>query len=195
LGGCRRASREQGKKQKEFFHGDGRMEIGFAAEEVPGHVTAGLWAEQAMFSSGEAAPPKSGAFKSMNKLLTTAGLAGLTGVALGAFGAHALNPTLTAHDSVQIWHTATLYHLVHAVAALAATLAAAGGVRPPAGQRLLRAAVVCWLAGLTAFSGSLYGLALGGPAWLGPVTPLGGLALLAGWTLVVVAGWKSAPKP
>jgi uncharacterized membrane protein YgdD (TMEM256/DUF423 family) len=130
----------------------------------------------------------------MKKLLTAAGLAGLTGVALGAFGAHALKATLTAHDSVQTWHTATLYHLVHAAAALTVALAAGGGDRPPSAQRLLRAAAVCWIAGLTAFSGSLYGIALGGPAWLGPVTPLGGLALLAGWTLVVVAGWKSAPK-
>jgi uncharacterized membrane protein YgdD (TMEM256/DUF423 family) len=130
----------------------------------------------------------------MKKLLIAAGLAGLTGVALGAFGAHALQATLAAHDMVQTWHTATLYHLVHAVAALAATLAAAGAAFPPATQRLLRAAAVCWLAGLAAFSGSLYGLALGGPVWLGPVTPLGGLALLTGWTLVMVAGWKSAPK-
>jgi len=131
---------------------------------------------------------------SMKKLLSTAGLAGLTGVALGAFGAHALRATLSAHDSVQTWHTATLYHLVHAVAALAATFAATSPERVPAVQRLLRGAAVCWLAGLAAFSGSLYGLALGGPAWLGPVTPLGGLALLAGWTLVVMAGWKTEPK-
>ncbi len=130
----------------------------------------------------------------MNKLFTAAGLAGLTGVALGAFGAHALKATLAAHDSVQTWHTATLYHLVHAVAAMAATLAAAGAGCAPAAQRILRAAAICWLAGLTAFSGSLYALALGGPAWLGPVTPLGGLALLAGWTLVIVTGWKGTRR-
>ena len=129
----------------------------------------------------------------MKILSIVAGLAGFTGVALGAFGAHALKDTLTAHGSVETWRTATLYHLVHAVAALAVLLALrAGRENFSAGaQRLLRAAAACWLAGVALFSGSLYWLALGGPAkWLGPVTPAGGLALLAGWALVVVAGWK-----
>ncbi len=131
----------------------------------------------------------------MKILLTAAGLAGVTGVALGAFGAHAFKDTLTAHDGVQTWHTATLYHLVHAVAALAVTLAAGNVYFSVAAQRLLSAAGACWLMGLIAFSGSLYLLALGGPKWLGPVTPLGGLALLGGWACVITAGWKTnAPK-
>ncbi|MCY3746980.1 MAG: DUF423 domain-containing protein, partial [Acidobacteria bacterium] len=37
------------------------------------------------------------------------------------------------------------------------------------------------------FSGSLYWLALGGPSWLGPVTPLGGLCLIAAWACLVIA--------
>ena len=129
-----------------------------------------------------------------NKTLhVAAGLAGLTAVALGAFGAHALRDTLAAMPGgkgAETWHTATLYHLVHAVAALAAVLAAAGGAVLPAAQRLWRVAAGCFLAGIALFSGSLYWLALGGPKWLGPVTPLGGLALLAGWALVAAAGWK-----
>ncbi len=136
-------------------------------------------------------------YLNMKTLLTLAGLAGLTGVALGAFGAHALHDRLVAHDGVEIWRTATLYHLVHAVAALGMLLALTAGeanFSAPA-RRLLRVAAACWLAGLALFSGSLYALALGGPAkWLGPVTPFGGLALLAGWTLVVVAGWKGGPE-
>jgi uncharacterized membrane protein YgdD (TMEM256/DUF423 family) len=132
-------------------------------------------------------------------LLLAAGLAGLTGVALGAFGAHALKDTLAAMPGgkgVETWHTATLYHLVHAVAALVAVLAvAAGGESLATGaRRSLRAAAACWLAGVVLFSGSLYWLALGGPKWLGPVTPFGGLALLVGWALVVVAGWKGGEK-
>ncbi len=128
-------------------------------------------------------------------LLLAAGLAGLAGVALGAFGAHALRDTLAAAPSgngVETWRTATIYHLVHAVAALGVSLAlaAGGGTISPAAQRLLRAAAACWLTGVMLFSGSLYWLALGGPKWLWPVTPLGGLALLAGWSLVAVAGWK-----
>ncbi len=130
----------------------------------------------------------------MKYLLTATGLTGLLGVALGAFGAHALKPVLAAvPDGLEIWHTATLYHLVHAVAALAVLLTLRTGHEniPPATQRLFRAAAAGWLAGVWLFSGSLYGLALGGPKWLGPVTPLGGLALLTGWGLVAVATWKS----
>jgi uncharacterized membrane protein YgdD (TMEM256/DUF423 family) len=132
-------------------------------------------------------------------LLLAVGLAGLTAVALGAFGAHALKDTLAAVPGgrgPETWHTATLYHLVHAVAALTAALAAsAGGETLVAAQRLLRAAAASWLAGVALFSGSLYWLALGGPKWLGPVTLLGGLALLNGWAFVAWAGWKmSAPK-
>lgn len=120
------------------------------------------------------------------QLLIAAGLTGLSGVALGAFGAHALRDTLAAAldgKGAEIWHTATLYHLIHAVAVLAVALAAGS-------SGLMRAAAGCWLAGVGLFSGSLYWLALGGPKWLGPVTPLGGLSLLIGWLLVAVAGWK-----
>ena len=46
-----------------------------------------------------------------------------------------------------------------------------------------------WVIGVVLFSGSLYGIALGGPRWLGPVTPLGGIALMLGWLLVAIAGW------
>ena len=126
----------------------------------------------------------------MKLLFIAAGFAGFASVALGAFGAHALKDTLTAHDGVQTWHTATLYQLVHAVAALAVVLAAQGAKYPAATQRLLHTAAACWLAGLIAFSGSLYWLALGGPKWLGPVTPLGGIALLGGWACAIAVGWR-----
>jgi uncharacterized membrane protein YgdD (TMEM256/DUF423 family) len=48
--------------------------------------------------------------------------------------------------------------------------------------------------GIILFSGSLYGIALGGPRWLGPVTPLGGLALLAGWFCLIAAGLVKETK-
>ena len=107
-----------------------------------------------------------------------AALAGLSGIGLGAFGAHALRETLASRGTLPAWQTAVLYQLVHAVAllALAGWRDTHGG--PPASVAL------CWLAGIVLFSGSLYGLALGGPAFLGPVTPVGGLAFLAGWALV-----------
>ncbi len=81
----------------------------------------------------------------------------------GAFGAHALagNPRL------DVWKTAALYHLVHAVALLLP------GLPPP--TRGLH------LAGVLLFSGSLYGLVLLDAPWLGMITPFGGVCLILGW--------------
>ncbi len=116
----------------------------------------------------------------------TAGLLGFAGVVLGAFGAHLLKETLTASGSLAIWQTAVLYHLVHSVALLA--VAGWSGAGPK-----LAWIARCWTAGIVLFSGSLYWLALGGPKILGPVTPLGGLALLLGWMFVALGAF-AAPK-
>jgi uncharacterized membrane protein YgdD (TMEM256/DUF423 family) len=120
---------------------------------------------------------------STNWTMTAAGLLGFVGVALGAFGAHALKATLETHGSLETWRTAVLYQLVHAVALLALALG-----RGAAGTNLLPIAW-CWLIGVVLFSGSLYALALGGPRFLGPVTPIGGLCLLAGWLLIAWNAW------
>jgi uncharacterized membrane protein YgdD (TMEM256/DUF423 family) len=115
----------------------------------------------------------------------TAGLLGFLGVALGAFGAHALKATLLANGQLDSWKTAVLYQLIHAVA----LLALANGRDSLGGPNTKVAA--CWVTGVLLFSGSLYGLALGGPiSLLWPITPLGGLALLAGWGLLVLTAWK-----
>lgn len=121
---------------------------------------------------------------STRTITLAAAVLGLLGVALGAFGAHALKPTLEAHGSVETWKTAVLYHLVHAVAllALAGWRDAHGG---PSGK-----IAALWGAGVVLFSGSLYWLAVGGPRLLGPVTPLGGAAFLAGWGLLAWQAWK-----
>lgn len=100
---------------------------------------------------------------------------GFLGVALGAFGAHALKARLPATD-LEIFETAVRYHLVHAVALLAL---AALAPRIPAGLASLSG--WSFSAGILVFSGSLYFLVLTGPRWLGAVTPLGGTALLLGW--------------
>lgn len=121
--------------------------------------------------------------------LLAASILGLTGVALGAFGAHALKPTLMARGMTIAWETATRYHLLHAVA----VFGVAAWIRAApigAGARLHLWAARCWCAGIVLFSGSLYWLALGGPRWLGPVTPFGGVALMAGWLLVGIAAFK-----
>ncbi len=130
---------------------------------------------------------------SQKTLLATAGFLGLTGVLLDALGAHALHDSLTAQGTPDVWHTAVVYHLIHAVALLALAVAKS----PPTGRTpaLVRAIGWCWTGGVVCFSGSLYILALGGPHVLGPITPLGGLLLLAGWALVVVMAWRQAPRP
>jgi uncharacterized membrane protein YgdD (TMEM256/DUF423 family) len=106
--------------------------------------------------------------------LVIAAVAGASGVALGAFGAHGLRSRLD-EAALAIWHTAVLYHLIHALALLALVLfgrATGKSVTLPA---------QLFAIGIVLFSGSLYLLALTGSRWLGPVTPLGGVAFLAGW--------------
>src|SRR4051812_41160961 len=116
--------------------------------------------------------------------LLAAGLLGLTGVALGAFGAHGLKTTLESTGGLENWKTAVFYQLVHAVALLA--LAS----RPENSVRWIAAG---WIVGVVLFSGSLYALALGMPAkFIWPVTPLGGLALLLGWARLTWAAFRTA---
>lgn len=125
--------------------------------------------------------------------LLAAGLLGLTGIALGAFGAHALKATLMERGMTTAWETAVKYHLLHAVALVAlAAWARAAGPETDAGARLPAWITRLWAAGVVLFSGSLYWLALGGPRWLGPVTPVGGIVLMVGWLLVVVAALRRA---
>lgn len=102
-----------------------------------------------------------------------AGVMGLLGVALGAFGAHGLKNILATNDTAAIWQTAVLYHLVHAVASLWAA------DRTPM-------IVWVWTVGILVFSGSLYILAITNMRWLGAITPIGGLFFLAGWVLVIL---------
>ncbi len=119
-----------------------------------------------------------------------AALFGASGVAAGAFGAHALRPFLVERGMLDAWETGVHYHLLHAVA----LLGVAGWLRGERGTASLSRApwaVWCWCAGIVLFSGSLYLLAVGGPAWLGPVTPVGGVALIAGWLWIGAAAWVS----
>jgi uncharacterized membrane protein YgdD (TMEM256/DUF423 family) len=105
-------------------------------------------------------------------------LAGLA-VAAGAFGAHALRDRV-APDMLAIFETGVRYQMYHALALLAVAWAT---VRWPDSSAVL--AGWCFVAGIVIFSGSLYVLALTGVRWLGAITPLGGLAFLAGWALLV----------
>ena len=112
----------------------------------------------------------------MNKYGLLLGLWGAASVALGAFGAHALEEFLNEAGTKDTWETATFYQLTHAVAALSWMLS--GRKNGP---------MLCWLWGSVIFSSSLYGLALEGPRWLGPLTPIGGLIMLIGWVWASIA--------
>lgn len=115
-------------------------------------------------------------------LLIAAGLLGFTGVALGAFGAHGLKDTLESAGQLKTWDKAVFYQLIHAVALLALA-------NWP--NQVIKLIGICWTGGVVLFSGSLYCLALGGPIkFLWPVTPLGGLALLAGWLVLSWAAFR-----
>ncbi len=101
-----------------------------------------------------------------------------TGVAAGAFGAHGLEGHVSA-DRLDTWHTGALYHLLHGVALLAlASLSPSAWV-----SRLL-------LGGTLIFSGSLYLLVLTDTGWLGAITPVGGVLMIAGWALLAVQGTR-----
>lgn len=106
-----------------------------------------------------------------------AAAAGFSAVALGAFGAHGLKKILTQNDTAAIWETAVFYHFLHAV-----MLFVLAERKPMASGPWW-----CFLAGIVIFSGSLYLLAATNVRWLGAITPIGGISLLAGWLWLVVA--------
>ncbi len=108
-----------------------------------------------------------------------AAVTGFLAVALGAFGAHGLNNILAQNGTAAIWETAAFYHLIHAV-----MLFVLAGRKP-----LVAGPWWCFLTGMVIFSGSLYLLAATNARWLGAITPIGGIGLLAGWLwLAITAG-------
>lgn len=105
-------------------------------------------------------------------------------VVLGAFGAHGLRDKLDAY-SLSVFEKAVFYHFLHAIGILVIAVLARVNTIPLRAQ-----AAVSWLllAGIILFSGSLYALAISGVRALGAVTPLGGLAFIAGWLLLAYYG-------
>jgi uncharacterized membrane protein YgdD (TMEM256/DUF423 family) len=109
--------------------------------------------------------------------LATGALGAALAVAAGAFGAHALRARLDPR-ALELWATAAQYLMYGSLALLAVGLATRSG--------LVGAGRAGWalLAGTLLFSGTVGALALGGPRWLGAVTPLGGTLMIAGFALL-----------
>ncbi|MGH7483641.1 MAG: DUF423 domain-containing protein [Longimicrobiales bacterium] len=108
-----------------------------------------------------------------------------TAVVAGAFGAHALQARLSA-DRLLTFETAARYQMYHALA-----LIVAGWAVERFGPRPATAAGWLFLLGVLVFCATLYGLALGGPRWLGAVTPVGGLCFITGWLALAYAAVRA----
>jgi uncharacterized membrane protein YgdD (TMEM256/DUF423 family) len=113
---------------------------------------------------------------SQRGILLAGALAGALGVMIGAFGAHGLAALLEAQNRTATFETAVKYHLYHALA-----LVLTGILYFQLPARPIRLAGLFFLIGLLIFSGSLYILCLTNITWLGAITPIGGLFLIAGW--------------
>jgi uncharacterized membrane protein YgdD (TMEM256/DUF423 family) len=110
-------------------------------------------------------------------------LAGFS-VAAGAFGAHSLKGIVSV-DMLVVFETAVRYQMYHALALLVVS-----GMLNHLPERGLRVAGWCFLAGIILFSGSLYVVALTSTRWVGAITPLGGVAFLAGWVILAWNLWQ-----
>lgn len=113
------------------------------------------------------------------------GISGALVVALGAFGAHAMESRISA-DLLATYETATRYHFYHTLALTAVIMALS---RWPE-SRLPAIAGWLFLTGILLFSGSLYLLVFSGLTWFGAITPLGGVAFITGWFLLAVTAWR-----
>ncbi len=103
--------------------------------------------------------------------LQSTAVLGAAAVALGAFGAHGLQDLLLDNGRLQTWETAVFYHLSHTLVLLVLSLS----------KPWRRLAWLLIAFGVLVFSGSLYVLCLTNITWLGAITPVGGLLLIAGW--------------
>lgn len=118
----------------------------------------------------------------MIRFVRIGAFAAMLSVLLGAFGAHALKDELSS-DMMDVYETGVQYHMFHAIGILLVALLI---------ERLPRPGLALWsarllLAGVVLFSGSLYTLALSGVEALGAITPLGGVAFIAGWICLALA--------
>ena len=121
----------------------------------------------------------------MKLFIILGSLNALIGVALGAFGAHGLKSKV-APEMLTVWETGVQYHLIHALGLIMIGILCQ--LMPEAS--LVRTSGWFLLAGIVMFSGSLYALVLTGTKPFGIITPIGGVAFLVGWLLLVLATWR-----
>jgi uncharacterized membrane protein YgdD (TMEM256/DUF423 family) len=109
----------------------------------------------------------------------------MTAILAGTFGAHGLEQTVTP-ALLETFDTGVRYHMYHALALIGVAWACEhfGGKLPVAAGWL-------FVIGIIVFAGSLYLLAITGARWLGMITPIGGVAFVVGWLLLIVAGAQS----
>ena len=113
------------------------------------------------------------------------GAVGVAGVAAGAFGAHGLEDRLS-EQQLGWWALGARYAMLHLTGLLAVAVLDELGAPGP----LVRASGAAFLVGIALFSGSLCTMALTDARWLGMITPLGGLSLMAGWGLLAWTGTR-----
>ena len=128
----------------------------------------------------------------MNKwsrfILVAAGISGMLTVVLGAFAAHGLKPILSGY-LLDIYDTGIQYQAWHTFALIACGALLRLNIQEKTQKGLCRASI-CFMIGILCFSGSLYGLALTGAKWFGPITPFGGLMFIIGWGFFAYSALK-----
>jgi uncharacterized membrane protein YgdD (TMEM256/DUF423 family) len=121
-----------------------------------------------------------------------------TAVVLGAFGAHALKAVVSS-DKLQVFETGVRYQIIHAIALIVLSLAMTNAKKyehADLAAKWMERAALCMTIGIVLFSGSLYLIATSsilpfsiGP-WVGPITPVGGLFFIIGWTFWGIANYR-----
>lgn len=118
-------------------------------------------------------------------LILLAGLIGMLGVALGAFGSHGLSSLLEANGRQNTFSTGIQYHLIHALAILGAAW-----LMTQTDSNLPYFAGLLFTGGVVFFSGSLYILSIFNIGIMGAIAPIGGTAFVIGWALIAVTAWN-----
>jgi uncharacterized membrane protein YgdD (TMEM256/DUF423 family) len=122
------------------------------------------------------------------QIIQTSAIFGAIAVGIGAFGAHGLKDILAETGRLETFETAVKYHFYHSLAILMVGILS---IIKPDWKQLSTAAILMSI-GILIFSGSLYVLSLTGITWLGAITPLGGVAFIAGWGFLFLAVTKNA---